>query len=1141
LETNILTDDSESKDSAATRSNAVTVLEAKEVIDPQEFLRRDEQDRQLQQNVNGRSYAALQPANENEFPPPTPEQLTAFINELLEQGYPAPASINNLRRFLLRQPLDFWLFSSCVLRRSNNPMQFDHVLGHIHWLQSSLAVPHIITKKIWPWVLLGLMTNDFVNYFVYPNLRYGNTPLAIFLGTSPNQLSISTTLFSDLVMGTDQTDAWKFLLPFAVLSLPPAFYALETIHTLIQCCTKRYRHSAPTVSTVSESVISDQYTTAGFFIDTLRGLPCHPLHRTINDIGFSVLWDRRDQRRRVFWHGDENELAMKHLTWVRELVLRALMHRSLLQLQILQILIEVADNYQQDFPDLANGLIQVSACALAPSATDIRRATRILALQALKLFSHYYLPQVEIQALCIPHIDREKYHVSKDVFFLRPLPRFIFVNHALWTLNQSRLKKLLPLFLVATALYLYAELRYWSTQVLKSMAIGEFIDAIQSCHKAGKIFQYIDDIGNYACMVCPDWEFVRLDKRYSAQGCLDGLLRSSLSPEEILTNLARLLKHSGLNAIDFSQQDLSAWTEQEWDLFLNQFLQIPLQTLALFNLSNSASNNAQVSLAKIQSLMNFLRRVTVQKLDLMNQALGAAFTQLMPSLFNNVTEYLDLTGIRLTENETTAIAGNIGTALRWLILTNNQIGDNGVLLLSAAMANSSLTHIVMNNIVLGDVGLQALAIAFVNTARNMTILAANNFFTYLSMDAIGRTFGWAVSAISLANSGLEESAVIILSPYLGNLQSADLSDNSITDTAMAVLAPAIQNSTSLLRLVLRNTGLSGFSLSLLTASFPIVLRILDLSGNQNVGGQLVALVMNLPPALQSLILADIEMGDVAATSLVERLLNTSHPLRELDVSGNSLTITSGLQIIQLLIHGTLMVLNLSRNMLAGIGQSLAAVLPHSHATSLDLRETSITDDDLEAIAPALAASPLENFAVGGESNSNNEGLVTLAENIVTRLPDPASLADETMSIDDARALQRAQSNTYLRRLVVDQSQMSDSSRRALVRASERSNMSLYMPAEGASPVNAFSFNRPMIANATHNEASASLLLMLSAAFLFLYLLYRVLSPLKISFSNIYTRLGLIAHVNAPPRIVRDDSHITALIKGDHDVKNTLSL
>jgi hypothetical protein len=52
----------------------------------------------------------------------------------------------------------------------------------------------LMLNKVWSSLLLSFLIVDIVNYYIYPNLRYGNTLLKVFLAQTDNQQMLSNVL-----------------------------------------------------------------------------------------------------------------------------------------------------------------------------------------------------------------------------------------------------------------------------------------------------------------------------------------------------------------------------------------------------------------------------------------------------------------------------------------------------------------------------------------------------------------------------------------------------------------------------------------------------------------------------------------------------------------------------------------------------------------------------------------------------------------------------------------------------------------------------------------------------------------------------------------------------------------------------------
>jgi hypothetical protein len=118
-----------------------------------------------------------------------------------------------LNHWLLRKPLFFkilqWPFSKRWPAGSVLPTDDGRLLKRIYGVNSYLGGADLMLNKVWSSLLLLFLAVDIFNYYYYPNLRYGNTLLKVFLAQTDNQQMLSNVL--------TLPQAWPLLLGTPIL------------------------------------------------------------------------------------------------------------------------------------------------------------------------------------------------------------------------------------------------------------------------------------------------------------------------------------------------------------------------------------------------------------------------------------------------------------------------------------------------------------------------------------------------------------------------------------------------------------------------------------------------------------------------------------------------------------------------------------------------------------------------------------------------------------------------------------------------------------------------------------------------------------------------------------------------------------
>jgi NLR family CARD domain-containing protein 3 len=289
------------------------------------------------------------------------------------------------------------------------------------------------------------------------------------------------------------------------------------------------------------------------------------------------------------------------------------------------------------------------------------------------------------------------------------------------------------------------------------------------------------------------------------------------------------------------------------------------------------------------------------------------------------------------EEEAKQLAKELATnsALKWLSLEQNNIGDGGVIALAHALAaNKSLTCLQLRATRIGDAGMEALGQLLMQNESLEKLGVSFNRFTI-----IGLTF--------LANALKINKGLTLL----------DLSGNTINDAGAMALCDALRSNTSLSTQLLFRSGIEDEGSTFLLKALTECNATLEHLG---------LMFCNISRTIRSAICA---FG--VANKAGIRLL---HAKGELDLSSKGIDDAKARPVaVELAGNTTVTRLGLNQNEIGhqGCVDIADALIKNRALTSIELNDNSVCDAGCSAVAAAL----LQNTMLSKISlNGNNVGV-----------------------------------------------------------------------------------------------------------------------------------------------------------------------
>lgn len=607
--------------------------------------------------------------------------------------------------------------------------------------------------------------------------------------------------------------------------------------------------------------------------------------------------------------------------------------------------------------------------------------------------------------------------------FLHSLPANVYANYLAWSLGNSQSTPWSFLFNSASLIYYpflaYSAARFIESLVFKLQNLYQFFVQKNNCEADHKTWAYMKQIQDYACSICGDLDHIYYKNVFSSQGCLDGFLAYPQIPQNIIQLLNRLENHPGLKSLDFSNQNSSSWTIDEFQSVLNSVKLAFHDEMALFNLSSATPDLIWVQDSKADILANFISQQAITQIDVGNLSLGdQKATTLLESINTNsptnntATNYIDFSSNNVTDQIIMPLGQRIQSKLIYTVkLANNQITSLGIVQLKRYLLTSAVDHLDISGNAIDQMGVDTLAEIITQTPSLRVLDLSNMDLSEIDFTRLGQALSKScVKVLYLRSTSISDAQIQQLAPAFATLESADLSDNAIGDTGAIYLFSSAQHG------ALKHVNLSGNIVG--DIGMEVAGRILpataiesfDISSNSfTVNGFRQFMKNSTTSALRSINVANNFLGNAAADIVVASM----NSLIQINLSNNLIDDDGGIPIINKLPDSIVQKLNMSNNLLTSKSLIAAAGIIHkTQLTDFDVSYNSIDLIGAQVFAPSLPHSLLTKFSLSGNP-IKPKGARAIAENLITKIPNMDELADSTISADESLALEQANANTPL--------------------------------------------------------------------------------------------------------------------------------
>ena len=867
-------------------------------------------------------------------------------------------------------------------------------------------------------IMAPLLLHDWMSYGLFPEERCGASLPTILAGTATNQITWMNHFGSDVI---HEAAYWTWL---GVILIPPMLGLSSVFLRNKQLRILDTQIVRPNLLAALRNLDKESLT----FKDACLSLwPMSRVSTILVQVKCMLLWDgRRDNDQKLLI-----SLNFK-LALVNSLIELTQSNYFLIRYRAMQLLAQVAASFHPENldrfihdPGHKAGLVQLRETILAA----LRKEPISEASTQQNL--------LQLEAACAQPLPFEE---MENRTLLEDHQRGGLAHYFRWTLGEDSrpLSQLfwIPSLFVSTYTF-YSASRYLELMIKKLIDIAYHFHDKSMCENKGNYFNFLTQSERYECVAC-DWPFVNYQTSFTAQACLQVLLQQSMSPIEILHHLTQLPAVPGITRIDFSQQDWLNWPVSVWEQILMTLPSMVTSPLELLNVSGPEENDARAEPSRqhIQALARLLSRINITRFDMSHQLLNdKLFNLLLEPLSESVIEELNWVGTNMTDVSATTLAHLISSDfqnLNNLQLADNQITDLGLQDISAALANSSLQIFNVANNRLTDESLKKLAQGIQQSSVHSLDLSGQSF----SVNAL-RVFSEtlkgnsSLNVLKLSNAGLTGDHITGLQTCLENLESLDVSDNSLVDQDVQFILKTNQHFLKSLNIARNQLGdaIDGLAEDLPATS----LQHLDLSGNDLSQG-FTCLAKALPHSqLLSLVCEDCELDDEAIVELTQVFSNHTL-LRSLNLNNNKITDSTLMNWIAELPQTNLNELHLNNNEISNSNHSarLAQGLSQTNLTFLDLSSNLLDENFFNALAPILHQSQLRQLSL-----NDNKLEVTSLKNFAEALVQLPCHSHDLNTVQLSRQMNRVfypmQPNTKLKQLDIVNAEPDSSTIRSFCR------------------------------------------------------------------------------------------------------------
>jgi Ran GTPase-activating protein (RanGAP) involved in mRNA processing and transport len=591
----------------------------------------------------------------------------------------------------------------------------------------------------------------------------------------------------------------------------------------------------------------------------------------------------------------------------------------------------------------------------------------------------------------------DEYRQTSNQSRLSPLVRYVYANYLLWYIGQPSALSLRPLFWATEGAKAYATLSILTALIRAAVEAIQHSANKNQCESAGKIYSFVDSIGDYACTVCAD--LVSYSNSLTDESCFNNFIRHPKPVQATLMAIKRfnLTKVNNLNLV------LHHLSSEELGQVL-QALNAKNATFDNLELYWKTSNHSKQTAAAI---VQGLPALQPKRLKLRTQMIDDVMADAIERILS--LKVLDLSVNDLTDEGLVALNGHYPPHLQELWLGYNQLSLSQVRLEPLLQTPIKILSLVHNKVPGDNLRKLYLQLKYSNlTTLSLPIVTGNYNATeaiehlpWTTLQRLAVLSGYhdsqavdaltqAVSRSQLTQLGITQAQFDIIDAQqfaerimLPSLTRLDIAYSNLNDDVFMAMAPFLNRTQQLTGLSINISPLTDRGLSVLGRYLPQSnLHQIRLNGINitHIGVKALMQGAQVTKSLREIQLGYNHLNDDSALVIAKYL---SPHLNNLELGNNHITGKGATVLADSLMFSNVSTLGITYNQLTDTGTLAFArrLSKLSNLTHLELIGNSISDTAIIELSTHLHNSSLNTLWLD-KNNITDIGSINIARALI---------------------------------------------------------------------------------------------------------------------------------------------------------------